>query len=226
MRRIMLAPSILSADFACLREQVDEAVAAGADMLHVDVMDGLFVPNITMGPVVVGALARITRLPLDVHLMIVDPERYIEAFARAGAACLTVHAEATSHLYRTVDAIRRLGVKAGVALNPATGLDVLDWLWEKIDLALVMTVEPGFGGQEFIESMLPKIRDARARMEKAGTRALLEVDGGINTRTAALAAQAGADVLVAGSAVFGAGNIREAIAALRASLTGTSTPGF
>jgi len=225
MRRKLIAPSILSADFACLQTQVDQVARAGADLLHVDVMDGVFVPNITMGPAVVATLARTTSLPLDVHLMITDPDRYLAAFAEAGAAYLTVHAEATAHLYRTLENIHRLGLKAGVALNPATGLQTLEWVWDRVDLVLIMTVEPGFGGQEFIAGMLPKIRAARARLDQVSSSALLEVDGGINARTAGLACEAGADVLVAGSAIFGAGDAAAAVRAIRAAMTGTSPAG-
>ncbi len=225
MRRKLIAPSVLSADFVCLRSQVEEVAKAGADLLHIDVMDGVFVPNLTMGPAVVAALARISSLPLDVHLMISDPDRYLAAFAEAGAAYLTVHAEATPHLYRTLETIHKLGVKAGVALNPASGLHMLEWVWDRLDLVLIMTVEPGFGGQEFIEAMLPKIRDARAHLDRVASPALLAVDGGINARTAVLASEAGAEVLVAGSAIFGTGDAAAAVRAMRAALTGTTTAG-
>ncbi len=210
-----MAPSILSADFSRLGEHVREAEAGGADLIHVDVMDGHFVPNITIGPLVVEALNRVTDLPLDVHLMIENPDRYIETFARAGADYITVHAEATVHLDRLLSQIRDLGVKAGVSLNPATPPDVLEYVWDKIDLLLVMSVNPGFGGQKFIPAVLPKIRelaDARRRGLWSGE---LEVDGGIGIETAGLVVEAGAEVLVAGSAVFGEADVASAIARIR-----------
>lgn len=214
-----LAPSILSADFTRLGEQIAACEAAGADWIHVDVMDGHFVPNLTLGPVIVAAARQATRLPLDVHLMITAPERYLADFARAGADILTVHVEACPHLHRTVQQIKELGKRAGVALNPGTPVGVLDEVLADLDLVLVMTVNPGFSGQKFIASMLPKIRAMRARLEAAGSAAELEVDGGFDPATGPLAAAAGATVGVAASAVFKAGRpIPEAIAQLRRAL--------
>lgn len=204
MSKIKLAPSILSADFTRLGEQIAQAESAGADYIHVDVMDGRFVPNLTIGPVVVEAIRRSTRLPLDVHLMMVEPERYLQDFVRAGADILTVHVETCPHLHRTVQQIHELGIRAGVALNPATSLWTVDEILGQLDLLLVMTVNPGFGGQVFIESALAKIERARAMLDESGSQAELEVDGGINPRTAPAVVRAGARVLVAGAAVFGA----------------------
>ena len=200
---VALAPSILSADFARLGEQVAEATAAGADRLHVDVMDGRFVPNITVGPLIVAAVRRSTQLPIEAHLMIVEPERYLEDFAHAGADLIIVHQEASPHLHRTIEQIKRLGKRAGVAINPATALAAVQEILDDVDLALVMTVDPGFGGQDFIQSMLPKIERLRNMLDGRGLRCDLEVDGGIHAETAPLAVRAGADVLVAGSAVYG-----------------------
>ena len=223
---VKIAPSILSADFARLGEQVAEAEAAGADYIHVDVMDGHFVPNITVGPLVVEAVRRATRLPLDVHLMIEDPERYIARFAKAGADILTVHVEACPHLHRVVQQIKGLGVKAGVSLNPATPLGSLEEILEHVDLVLLMTVNPGFGGQEFIAGMLSKIRRLRRRLDERGLSCELEVDGGINAETAPQAVAAGADVLVAGEAIFGAQEgVAEAIRRIRESTRGVSGQG-
>ncbi len=202
MTRIAIAPSILSADFARLGEQVAEAGAAGADRIHVDVMDGHFVPNITIGPVVVRALRRATHLPLEAHLMIAEPDRYVEAFADAGADGLTVHVEGAIHLHRTLEAIRGLGKRVGLALNPATPATTLEDVLPELDLVLVMTVDPGFGGQDFIASTLPKIRRVRELIDRTRPACELEVDGGIHPATAPLVIEAGARVLVAGSAVF------------------------
>ncbi len=199
-----IAPSILSADFANLGEAVRTAEAAGADLVHLDVMDGHFVPNITIGPMVVEAVRRVTQLPLGVHLMIEHPERYLEDFARAGANVLFVHPEATLHLHRTLGAIHDLGVKAGVALNPSTSEEVLEYVFPLLDEVLVMTVNPGFGGQSFIRETLPKIRRIRQRLDAAGSAAWLAVDGGIDAVTAPWVVAEGANLLVAGSAVFGA----------------------
>ncbi len=217
MRRIQIAPSILAADFAALGQAVREAEAAGADFIHVDVMDGRFVPNLTIGPPVVAALHRVTRLPLDVHLMIVEPERYLRAFAEAGAAILTVHPEATIHLHRTLSQIRALGLKAGVALNPSTSEESLRYVLEVVDLVLVMSVNPGFGGQRFIPAVLPKIERVRAMLDGAGRQeVIVAVDGGISPQTAPQVIRAGADLLVAGSAVFRAeAGVAEAIRRLR-----------
>ncbi len=200
---IKLAPSVLSADFARLGDHVAELEGKGADRLHVDVMDGAFVPNITMGPLVVEALKRATALPLEVHLMIREPERHLEAFARAGATSLIVHVETCPHLHRTVQRIKELGLRAGVALNPGTPARWLHEVLPGIDLALVMTVNPGFGGQAFIDAMLDKVAKVRGWIEKRGLDCELEVDGGIDPQTAPRAVDAGANVLVAGTAVFG-----------------------
>lgn len=213
---VKIAPSILSADFGRLAEHIAEAEAAGADYIHVDVMDGHFVPNLTIGPVVVRAVRRATALPLDVHLMIEAPERYLDEFCRAGANILTVQVETCPHLHRTVQQIKELGCKAGVALNPATPASSLEEILPYLDLVLVMTVNPGFGGQAYIESMTRKIARVRHMLDAARSTAELEVDGGINGDTAAEVTKAGAQVLVAGSAVFGAPEgVGRAIAHLR-----------
>jgi ribulose-phosphate 3-epimerase len=201
---VKLAPSILSADFARLGEQVREAEQAGADRIHVDVMDGHFVPNITIGPVVVKWLRPVTRLPLEVHLMIEEPDRYLEAFAEAGADSLLVHVENAVHLHRTVQHVKHLGKKAGVVLNPATSPVALAEILPDVDLVLVMTVNPGFGGQEFIAGTLGKIERVRQMIDRVKPAIELEVDGGIDAETAPGAVKAGARVLVAGSHVFGA----------------------
>jgi ribulose-phosphate 3-epimerase len=201
-RRVKLAPSILSADFSRLGEQVAEVAKAGADYIHVDVMDGHFVPNITIGAPVVASLRSWTDLPLDVHLMIERPEAHISQFAEAGADIITVHVEAAAHLHRLVEAIKGLGVKAGVSLNPATPLSSLDEVLPLLDLVLVMTVNPGFGGQTFIDSMMDKITRLRKILDDRQLRAELEVDGGITTNIAPKVAKAGAEVLVAGAAIF------------------------
>jgi ribulose-phosphate 3-epimerase len=197
-----IAPSILSADFARLGEEIAAIEAAGADYVHIDVMDGRFVPNITIGPLIVEAVRRVTKLPLDVHLMIAEPDRYIADFAKAGADIIVVHAEATDHLHRTVQLIKSRGKRAGVSLNPATPLNVLDYVLEDLDLVLLMTVNPGFGGQSFIEACIPKIQALRGILDRRGIEAELEVDGGVKTDNIARIAHAGADVFVAGSAVF------------------------
>ncbi|NND49470.1 MAG: ribulose-phosphate 3-epimerase [Rhizobiales bacterium] len=214
MAGILIAPSILSADFARLGEEVRGLESAGADWIHVDVMDGHFVPNITIGAPVVAALRPVTKLPLDVHLMIAPADPYIAAFAEAGADIITVHAEAGPHLHRTLGLIRQLGKKAGVALNPATPPGAIAHVLDQLDLVLVMTVNPGFGGQSFIEPMLDKIASVRAMI--AGRDIRIEVDGGVTPATAGPCASAGADVLVAGSAVFAGGAVAENITAIRA----------
>ena len=208
--RIKLAPSILSADIARLGEQVAEAVEAGADYIHVDVMDGRYVPNLTFGPLVVEALRPLTQLPLDVHLMVEEPDRIIPEFARAGASIITVHPEACRHLHRTIQNVKEAGCRAGVALNPGTSLNAVEEVLADLDLALVMTVNPGFGGQKFIESVLGKVERLRGILDDNGYTAELEVDGGINAETAPRIVAAGARVLVAGSAVF---NRRESVTA-------------
>jgi ribulose-phosphate 3-epimerase len=215
IRPLRIAPSILSADFGRLAEEVGAIEAAGADYVHVDVMDGRFVPNITIGPVVVQAVRAATRLPLDVHLMIVEPERYVEAFAHAGADIITVHLEASPHLHRTVQQIRALGKKASVSLNPHTSLDGLWTVLPDLAMVLLMTVNPGFGGQRFIDAVVPKVGQLRAEIERRKLDIDIEVDGGITPETARTAVAAGANVLVAGSSVFGRPDYRQAIAELR-----------
>ncbi|MFN4090930.1 MAG: ribulose-phosphate 3-epimerase [Alphaproteobacteria bacterium] len=199
---VRIAPSILSADFARLGEEVRAIDAAGADWVHVDVMDGHFVPNITIGPAVVKALRPHTSLPLDVHLMIAPVDAFIDAFADAGANVLTVHPEAGPHVHRTIQRIRQRGMRAGIALNPATPPEAVDYLLDEIDLVLVMSVNPGFGGQSFIDSQLRKIETLRRRIDAGGRAVDLQVDGGVDAATAPQAIAAGADVLVAGTAVF------------------------
>ena len=213
---LQIAPSLLSADFAALGDAIARAERGGADLIHVDVMDGHFVPNITIGPPVVKALKRVSRVPLDVHLMIEAPDRYIEAFVSAGAASVTVHAEAVVHLHRTVHLIKSLGAKAGVALNPATPAGVLEDIAGDLDYVLVMTVNPGFGGQTFIPHSESKVRAVRELLRRAGSDAPIEVDGGIDVTTAAGIVAAGADILVAGNAIFGSPDPERAIQDLRA----------
>ncbi len=201
-RTVTIAPSILSADFGRMAEDVAAVAEAGADWIHYDVMDGRFVPNITVGPDVLAAVGRATTIPLDVHLMIVEPERHIEAFAKAGAEYITVHAEATGHLHRTLQAIHQLGCKAGVSLNPATGLDAVQHVIEELDLLLIMTVNPGFGGQKFIGPMLPKISDARELIDSIDREIHLEVDGGVTVANIAEVCDAGASAIVSGTGIF------------------------
>ncbi len=213
---IRIAPSILSADFGRLAEEVRAVEAAGADVIHVDVMDGRFVPNITIGPLVVSAVRKVTKLPVDAHLMIVEPERYVEAFAKAGADIVSVHAEVSPHLHRTLQAIRAAGAKPAVALNPSTPLSALEWVIGDCEMVLVMTVNPGFGGQRYIDACTDKIRALRALADARNPGLEIEVDGGVKPDTAATVAAAGANVLVAGTAVFGEKDYRAAIQAIRA----------
>mgnify|MGYP000374142326 CR=1 FL=1 len=201
---IHIAPSILASDLANLADEVKKVEAAGADSLHIDVMDGCFVPNLTFGMPVIKSLRKVTRLPLDVHLMIVEPERHIEAFAAAGADLITVHAEACTHLERTLDQIQQTGCRAGVAFNPATPIDCIKYVMHRLDLVLIMTVNPGFGGQSLIEQVLPKISDLRTYLEDARRSIDIQVDGGVNKSTVSSVVKAGANVLVAGSAIFSA----------------------
>ena len=210
-----IAPSLLSADFGRLAEEIRAAEKAGADLLHVDVMDGRFVPNITIGPPVVAAIRKAATLPLDVHLMIVEPERYLEAFAEAGADVITVHAEATPHLQRAVARVRELGKKAGVALNPGTSVSAVEWVLTDVDMVLLMTVNPGFGGQAYIPSMTGKIELLRSQLLRSGIAVDIEVDGGIKEENVALVAKAGANVIVSGSGIFGMKDYAKTIAAMK-----------
>ncbi|EGL82601.1 ribulose-phosphate 3-epimerase [Caldalkalibacillus thermarum TA2.A1] len=213
---VKVAPSILSANFAVLGQEINDVIQGGADWIHIDVMDGHFVPNITMGPLVVEAIRPLTDLPLDVHLMIEEPEKYIQDFVKSGADLITVHQEACRHLHRTVYQIKEAGVKAGVAINPATPVEMVREILADVDLVLLMTVNPGFGGQTFIPTVLTKVKRCRQWAEEQGLSHLyLEVDGGVNEHTASLCRQAGANVLVAGSAIFSAADRREAINKIR-----------
>ena len=212
---IRIAPSILSSDFGRLAEEVRAAEAAGADWIHVDVMDGRFVPNITVGPLVVEAVRKVTRLPIDAHLMIVEPERYVDAFARAGADLVSVHAEVSPHLHRTLQAIRAAGARPAVALNPSTPLDALEWVLGDCDMVLLMSVNPGFGGQRYIPAVTEKVRRLREAAEARGLALEIEVDGGIRDETVGPVAAAGANVFVAGTAVFGAPDYRVAVRGIR-----------
>lgn len=218
-RPIQVAPSILAADFGHLADETNDVASGGADLIHVDIMDGRFVPNFTVGPDVVRALRKVTLLPIDVHMMVLEPERHIEAFAAAGADIITVHAEATVHLQRTLHAIRQLGKRAGVSLSPHTPENVLSYVLGDLDLILAMTVNPGFTGQVFLPSVLPKITAIRKLLLAAGRDIDIEVDGGINVQTAPQVVQAGANVLVAGAAVYSAGDRRAAIEAIRTAVT-------
>ncbi|MEH7882818.1 ribulose-phosphate 3-epimerase [Bacillus sp. JJ1609] len=212
---VKIAPSILSADFARLGDEIKDVEQGGADYIHVDVMDGHFVPNITIGPLIVEAIRPVTKLPLDVHLMIENPDQYIEAFAKAGADYITVHVEASRHLHRTIQLIKSTGVKAGVVINPATPVESLKHIIEDLDMVLLMSVNPGFGGQKFISSVLPKIRQVKEMADAVNPDLEIEVDGGVNEETAKLCVEAGATVLVAGSAVFNKEDRAAAIAQLK-----------
>ena len=211
----LLAPSLLSADFVRLAEEIARVEAAGADWLHLDIMDGHFVPNLTFGPPVVAAIRKISKLPLDVHLMVSNPAALVEQFAEAGADYLTVPVESEPHLHRLVNGIRELGVKPAVTLNPATSVDLLDEILSEVDMVLVMSVNPGFGGQKFIPASLDKIRRLRQKLKRLDRQVLIEVDGGVNQETAPQLIEAGVDVLVAGSAVFGSADMKATIAALK-----------
>ncbi|PKN67243.1 MAG: ribulose-phosphate 3-epimerase [Deltaproteobacteria bacterium HGW-Deltaproteobacteria-12] len=214
----LIAPSILSADGGRFAEEIAAVEKAGADWIHIDVMDGHFVPNITLGPAIIASLRKITALPFDVHLMIENPDNYIESFANAGADIITVHEEAANHLHRTIDLIKKYGKKAGVSLNPATPLTQVEEILPDIDLLLIMTVNPGFGGQQFIKSTLPKISRASQLLSALPNKPLLEVDGGVNLKNIKSIAQAGAQVLVAGNSVFGSSDYRKTIADLKAAI--------
>lgn len=214
-RTIVVSPSLLSADFSRLAEEIRAVEEAGADWLHVDVMDGHFVPNITVGPMIVSAVKKVAKVPLDVHLMISEPDRYLEDFHQAGADILHVHPEATHHLHRTLTRIRELGMKAGAALNPSTGLEAVKHVLAELDVLMIMTVNPGFGGQSFIPSMLPKLKEAREMVNDSGHNILIEVDGGVSPKTAPALREVQADVFVAGSAVFTRPPYEEAISKLR-----------
>ncbi|MGV8058039.1 MAG: ribulose-phosphate 3-epimerase [Smithellaceae bacterium] len=214
----LIAPSILSADGGRFAEEIAAVEKAGADWIHIDVMDGHFVPNITLGPAIIAALRKTTKLPFDVHLMIENPERYIESFAAAGADIITVHVEAVNHLHRTIDLIKKYGKKTGVSLNPATSLSSVEEILPDIDLLLIMTVNPGFGGQQFIKSTLPKIVRASKLLSAFPHKPLLEVDGGVSLTNIKSIAQAGAQVLVAGNSVFSTADYGKNIAALKAAI--------
>jgi len=212
---VKIAPSILAANFAKLGEEVVEVEKAGAELIHIDVMDGHFVPNITMGPIVVEALRPLTKLPLDVHLMIENPDQYIEMFAKAGADYITVHVEACPHLHRTIQLIRSFGVKPGVVLNPHTPVSSIQHILEDVDMVLFMTVNPGFGGQKFIHSVLPKVKELAEIVKERNLSIDLEIDGGINEETIKLCVEAGANIFVAGSAIYNAPNRAEALQAIK-----------
>lgn len=223
--RAKIAPSLLSADFARLEEEVKELEKAGADWFHLDVMDGHFVPNITFGPIVVEAVRRCTSLPLDVHLMVSKPDLYLEAFARAGSTFLSVHVETCPHLHRTVETIRKLGAKPGVVLNPSTPLVCLEHVLDEVDLVLLMTVDPGFGGQSFIPSMLSKISSLRKMLDERGARAELSVDGGVHLGNIREVAKAGATVFVAGSGILGTDDYASTIEQMRKEILIAQGPG-
>ena len=215
-----IAPSILSADFTRLGQEIREVEKAGADYIHIDIMDGHFVPNITIGPMIVKAARSVTSLPLDVHLMISEPDGFIDQFADAGASILTVHAETLNHLHRTIQHIRDKGVRPGLSLNPATPLDVLEYVLEDLDMVLLMTVNPGFEGQKFIPEVVPKLKRLRELIDKKGQDIEIEVDGGINLETIGQVSSAGADVFVAGSAIFYSEDYKETIRLMRENIAG------
>lgn len=210
-----IAPSILSADFSKLGEEIQSVEKAGADWIHIDVMDGHFVPNITIGPLIVEAARRITSLPLDVHLMIENPAGYVEDFAKAGADLISVQVEACIHLNRTIQMIKGLGLRAGVVLNPSTPLSTIDWIIEDVDLVMIMSVNPGFGGQKFIPNSMDKVRTLRKIIQNRGLATLIEIDGGVNEKTIKNVSDAGADVFVAGSAIFKSPDYKKTIAKFR-----------
>lgn len=217
---VKIAPSILSADFSCLKEQVKQVEEAGADLIHIDIMDGRFVPNITAGPIIVEAVRKATSLPLDVHLMIVEPEKHIEAFIDSGADYLAVHFEASIHLNRTLNKIKDSGLNTGVVVNPSTALCNIEEVLPIIDYVLIMSVNPGFGGQKFIPEVLDKIKKCRKMIDVGKFNCLIEVDGGVNTENISSIVDAGADILVAGYSVFGKANIKEALRELKAKAIG------
>ncbi|MFF2876817.1 ribulose-phosphate 3-epimerase [Gottfriedia sp. NPDC057991] len=212
---VKIAPSILSANFAKLGEEIIDVERGGADYIHVDVMDGHFVPNITIGPLIVEAIRPVTKLPLDVHLMIEKPDQYIEQFVKAGADIITVHVEACTHLHRTIQTIKSFGIKAGVVLNPATPVSSIEQIIDDVDMVLLMTVNPGFGGQKFIHSVVPKIKQVANLIKERNLTVEIEIDGGVDEHTAKLCIEAGATVLVAGSAVYNKEDRKEAIAKIR-----------
>ena len=217
MRKCMIAPSILSADFSRLGEEIRAVEIAGSDIIHIDVMDGHFVPNITIGPLIVAAARRVTDLPLDVHLMINEPDKYIPSFVAAGADWITVHVETCLHLQKTLSSIKEAGKKAGAVLNPATSLTTLDYVLDMVDVVMVMSVNPGFGGQSFIPSSLQKIRGLRVLLDQVNPEAGIEVDGGVGPNTIGAIAEAGANIFVAGSAIYGQSDYRAVIAAMKQS---------
>ena len=219
-RDVRIVPSILSADFARLGEQVAEAEAGGADGIHVDIMDGRFVPPLTFGPMIVEAIRGRTSLPLDIHMMVMEPQSFVDELSEAGADVMTVHAESPIHLDQTVRQVKDAGMRAGVAINPGTPAAAIDHVLPELDMVLVMTVNPGYAGQAFIESVVPKIAQVRATLDERGLAAEIEIDGGIGPATAGIAAAAGADALVAGSAVYGGGCVAQAIAGLRSAAAG------
>jgi ribulose-phosphate 3-epimerase len=210
-----IAPSILSADFACLAEEIKAVEQAGADILHIDVMDGHFVPNFTIGPPIVAAIKKVTRLPLDVHLMMTNPDDFIPEFIEAGSNYLTVHVETCPHLHRTIQSIKERGIRAGVTLNPATPLSAVEPILQEVDLLLIMSVNPGFGGQKFIPSVLDKIKLARRMIDAKGLKVELEVDGGLKVENVGAISSAGADIFVAGSAIFGSKDYKQTISKMR-----------